>query len=169
MRRESLVPFLPAVLAAVTDGVTVAMVRANQPDYPHRFVVFQIVMFGAALFGAVPSKWVRFTGIALLLAGVLISIAVGLLYLPTFFAFVWVMTRDERPHVHSGPGVGEPPQAAPSQVKPHLHHPIRKRDLAPHQHSGEIGSVTLRLHHDYLDRHAEQPEIVLQAWQMLLQ
>ena len=104
MRRESLVPFLPAVLAAVTDGVTVAMVRANQPDYPHRFVVFQIVMFGAALFGAVPSKWVRFTGIALLLAGVLISIAVGLLYLPTFFAFVWVMTRDERPHVISGPG-----------------------------------------------------------------
>ena len=104
MRRESLVPFLPAVLAAVTDGVTVAMVRANQPDYPHRFVVFQIVMFGAALFGAVPSKWVRFTGIALLLAGVLISIAVGLLYLPTFFAFVWVMTRDERPPVQSGPG-----------------------------------------------------------------
>jgi hypothetical protein len=104
MRRESLVPFLPAVLAAVTDGVTAAVVRANQPDYPHRFVVFQIVMFGAALLAAVPSKWVRFTGIALLLAGVLISIAVGLLYLPTFFAFVWVMTRDERPHVHSGPG-----------------------------------------------------------------
>jgi hypothetical protein len=80
------------------------MVRANQPDYPHRFVVFQIVMFGAALLAAVPSKWVRFTGIALLLAGVLISMAVGLLYLPTFFAFVWVMARDERPPVQSGPG-----------------------------------------------------------------
>ena len=47
MRREAPFPFLPAVLAAVTDAVTAAMVRANQPDYPGRFVVFQIVMFGA--------------------------------------------------------------------------------------------------------------------------
>src|ERR1039458_3339787 len=104
MRRESLVPFLPAVLAAVTDSVTAAMVRANQPDYPGRFIVYQVVLVGAELLAVVPRKWVRFTGIVLLLAGVLISMAVGLLYLPTFFAFVWVMTRDKRPHVHSGPG-----------------------------------------------------------------
>jgi hypothetical protein len=95
MRQESLFPFLPAVLAALTDAVTAAMVRANQPDYPGRFIVFQIVMFGAALLAAVPSKWVRFAGFVLLLAGMFITgVSVGILYLPTFFAVVWVMVRD---------------------------------------------------------------------------
>jgi|ERR1035437_8612011 hypothetical protein len=95
MRQESLFPFLPAVLAALTDAVTAAMVRANQPDYPGRFIVFQIVMFGAALLAAVPSKWVRFAGFVLLLAGMFITgFSVGILYLPTFFAVVWVMVRD---------------------------------------------------------------------------
>jgi cell division protein FtsW (lipid II flippase) len=108
MRRESLIPFLPAALAAVTDVLTAAMVRANQPDLPGRFVVFQFVMFGAALLAAVPSKWVRFVGFVLLLAGMFITgFSVGMFYLPTFFAFVWVMVRDERPPVqpgHEGPG-----------------------------------------------------------------
>jgi hypothetical protein len=95
--REALIPFLPAVLAAVTDAVTAAMVRANQPDYPGRFIVFQIVMFGAALLAAVPSKWVRLVGLVLLLAGVFITgFSVGVFYLPTLFAVVWVMVRDER-------------------------------------------------------------------------
>ena len=107
MRRDSLSPFLPAALAAVTDAVTAAMVRGNQPDYPTGVVVYQVVMVGAALLAAVPNKWVRFVGFVLLLAGVLISMAVGLLYLPTFFAFVWVMTRDDRPSVQSGPGSGQ--------------------------------------------------------------
>jgi hypothetical protein len=102
MRRESLFPFLPAALAAVTDAVTVCVVTANQPDYPARAVVYQVVMFGAALLSAVPKKSARIVGFVLLLAGVFISMAVGLLYLPTFFAAVWVMTRDERPPVQSG-------------------------------------------------------------------
>ena len=106
MRRESLLPFLPAALAALTNAVTAAMVHSGQPEYPGRVVVYQVVMFGAALLAAVPNKWVRTVGLVLLLAGVLISMAVGLLYLPTFFAFVWVMTRDERPPVQSGPGPG---------------------------------------------------------------
>ena len=66
--------------------------------------VYQVVMFGAALLSAVSKKWVRIVGFVLLLAGVLISMAVGLLYLPTVLAFVWVMARDERPPVQSGPG-----------------------------------------------------------------
>ena len=102
MRRESLFPFLPAALAAVTDAVTAMMVRGNQPDYPGRFIVFQVVMLGAALLSALPRKSVRIVGFVLLLAGVFISMAVGLLYLPTFFAAVWVMTRDERPAVQPG-------------------------------------------------------------------
>ena len=65
-----LLPFLPAALALATDAFTAAMVRGNQPDYPGRFIVFQIVMFGAALLAAVPNKWVRFVGFAILLAGV---------------------------------------------------------------------------------------------------
>jgi hypothetical protein len=105
MRREALFPFLPAVLAALTDAVTAAIVHGQQ-EYPGRFVVYQLAMFGAALLAAVPNKWVRFIGFVVLIAGVLISMAVGLLYLPTFFAFVWVMTRDERPPVQSGPGPG---------------------------------------------------------------
>jgi hypothetical protein len=108
MRRESLIPFLPAALTAVTDAVATSTVRANQPDLPGRFIVFQVVMFGAALLAAVPSKWVRFVGFVLLLAGMFITgFSVGMFYLPTFFAFVWVMTRDERPPVQSeqaGPG-----------------------------------------------------------------
>jgi hypothetical protein len=45
-----------AALAALTDGVMAAIVRAIQPDYPGGSIVFQIVMFGAALLAAVPSK-----------------------------------------------------------------------------------------------------------------
>jgi hypothetical protein len=87
MRRESLIPFLPAALAVATDAVTATMVRAHQPDYPGRFIVFQIVMFGAALLAAVPRKWVRFVGFVLLLTGVHISgMSVGMFYLPTLFA-----------------------------------------------------------------------------------
>src|ERR1035437_7707237 len=99
MRREALIPFLPAALAVVTDAVTVCVVTAHQPDYPARAVVYQVVMLGAALLSAVPRKWVRIVGFVLLLAGVFISMAVGLLYLPPFFAAVWVMVRDERPPV----------------------------------------------------------------------
>ena len=103
MRREALIPFLPAVLAALTDVFATATVRANQPDLPGRFIVFQIVMFGAALLAAVPSKWVRLTGFVLLLAGIFITgFSVGMFYLPTFFVFVWVMVRDERPTIQSG-------------------------------------------------------------------
>ena len=47
MRRESLIPFLPAALAVVTAAVTVCVVTAHQPDYPARAVVYQVVMFGA--------------------------------------------------------------------------------------------------------------------------
>jgi hypothetical protein len=102
MRRESLIPFLPAILAVLTNAVTAAMVRPSQPEYPGRFVVYQVAMFGAALLAAVPNKWVRFVGFVILLAGVFISMGAGLLYLPTFFAAVWVMVRDERPAVQSG-------------------------------------------------------------------
>jgi hypothetical protein len=102
MHRQSLLRFLPAVLAALTDAFATSTVRANQPDLPGRFIVFQIVMFGAALLAAVPSKWVRLVGFVLLLAGMFITgFSVGLFYLPTFFAAVWVMTRDERPPVES--------------------------------------------------------------------
>ena len=108
MSRESLIPFLPAALAALTDAFATSTVRANQPDLPGRFIVFQVVMFCAALLAAVPNKWVRFVGFVLLLAEIFITgFSVGMFYLPTFFVFVWVMVRDERPPVqpgHEGPG-----------------------------------------------------------------
>src|ERR1017187_4459226 len=49
MHRESLIPFLPAALAAVTDVLTACVVTAHQPDYPARAVVYQVVMFGTAI------------------------------------------------------------------------------------------------------------------------
>ena len=102
MRRQSLLRFLPAVLAALTDAFATSTVRANQPDLPGRFIVFQVVMFCAALLAAAPNKWVRFVGFVLLLAGMFITgFSVGMFYLPTFFVFVWVMVRDERPPVQS--------------------------------------------------------------------
>jgi hypothetical protein len=89
--------FLPAVLAALADGATTALVRAHQPYYPRRLIVFQIVMFGAALLSAVPSKWARAVGFVVLLAGMaLAGFSVGGLYIPAFFAAVWIMTRDEQ-------------------------------------------------------------------------
>jgi hypothetical protein len=88
----------------LTDVWTAGIVIAHRPYYPAGVVVFQIVMFGAALLSAVPKKWVRIVGFVLLLAGVFVSMAIGLLYVPTFLAAVWVMTRDEPPGVQSGPG-----------------------------------------------------------------
>ena len=56
MRRKSLIPFLPAALAAVTDAVTVCVITTHQPDYPARAVVYQVVMLGAALLSADPKE-----------------------------------------------------------------------------------------------------------------
>ena len=95
MSRESLFPFLPAALAAVSDVLTAGIVVAHQPDYPATVVVYQVVMFGAALLAAVPRKSVQFVGLVTLLAGVAITaLSVGVFYLPTFFAVVWLMVRD---------------------------------------------------------------------------
>ena len=69
MHREALIPFIPAALAALTDAFATATVRSNQPDLPGRFIVFQIVMFGAALLATVPKMWVRIVALQILLAG----------------------------------------------------------------------------------------------------
>jgi hypothetical protein len=99
-----IVRFLPAVLAAVTDVVTGVMVWTNQPDYPGRFIVFQIVMLGAALLAANPRMWVRLVGLPILLAGVFLSGAsVGLFYVPTVLAAGCVMVRDGRRPASSSP------------------------------------------------------------------
>jgi len=112
MSRESLFPFLPAALAAVTGVLTAGIVVAHQPDYPAGVVVYQVLMFGAALLAAVPTKWVRFVAFGMLLAGIAITaLSVGVFYLPTFFAVVWLMVRDgptpvqpgqDRPEIEDG-------------------------------------------------------------------
>ena len=82
---RSLFPFLPAVLAAVANIVVTAVVRSSPPESPVRFVVYQIVMFGAALLAAIPNKRVRFVGFVLLLAGMSITgFSVALFYIPAF-------------------------------------------------------------------------------------
>lgn len=107
MRRESLFPFLPAVLAAVASIAATAMVRSSPPENLGRFAVFQFVMFGAALLAAISNKWVRFASFVLVLAGMTITgFSVGTLYVPAFLAVVWLMVRDVPPSVQSGPGPG---------------------------------------------------------------
>jgi cell division protein FtsW (lipid II flippase) len=73
MSRESLFPFLPAALAAVTDVLTAGIVVAHQPDYPAEVAVYQVLMLGAALLAAVPTKWAWFAAFGILMAGVAIS------------------------------------------------------------------------------------------------
>ena len=58
------------------------------------------------------------------------------------------------------------PESITHQLEPDHHHAIRKFHLVSDQHPDQIGSVTIRLHDDYLDRYADQPEVVSQAWQM---
>jgi hypothetical protein len=80
MSRESLFPFLPAALAAVTDVLTAGIVIAHQPDYPAGVVVYQVVMFGAALLAAVPTKWARFVAFGMLAGLSITALSVGVFY-----------------------------------------------------------------------------------------
>jgi hypothetical protein len=86
--------YIPAALALVTDIFTTVLVRAHQPEYPFRFVVFQVVMFGAALLCIAAKMWVRLLGFCVLLAGALISgFSVGMFYYPSVFAAGWIALR----------------------------------------------------------------------------
>ena len=94
---EEILPFLPAALAAVTDGLTAWIVFAHQPDYPEPLVVYQVAMVLAALLSAVPKMGVRFVAFMLLMAGVVTVMSVGLLYLPTALTALWIMVREGKP------------------------------------------------------------------------
>jgi hypothetical protein len=84
--------FFPAVLAALTDLGTAALVRSNQPDYPPRFLIFQCVMFGLALILATRYRWLWVVAFVLLIGGVILGAAsVGFCYIPTVAAAGWVM------------------------------------------------------------------------------
>lgn len=86
--------FLPAIIAAITDVVAAMSVRSHQPDYPFRFLIYQVVMIGLALLMALPVRWVWLVAFLLLIAGVLVAAAsVGYLYVPTLIAAGWVMVR----------------------------------------------------------------------------
>jgi hypothetical protein len=71
-------------------------VWSQQPDYPVRFLVFQLAMFGLAFLMAAPSNYraVRNFAFSLLIFGVLVtSFSVGLFYIPTVAMAAWVMVR----------------------------------------------------------------------------
>jgi hypothetical protein len=65
----------------------------------------------------------------------------------------------------------DPPSKTKSkthQSEPDPHHSIGKRYLVPCQQPNQIRSITLRLHDDQLDCHADEPEIVLYVSQVPL-
>src|ERR1041384_7949596 len=87
-------PFLPAIAAVITDAVASALVISNQPDYPLRFVIFQLLVIGLALLLAVPYRWMWLLAFVLLIGCVIVaSASVGILYVPTVALSGWVMVR----------------------------------------------------------------------------
>jgi hypothetical protein len=91
--------FVPAILAAVTDGITAVIVGTTQP-YPCRLVAFQVVMLVAALLVAAPIRWMRFFALVPLHAGVLLAgFSVGFLYIPTVISAWWVAFQRHRDSV----------------------------------------------------------------------
>lgn len=88
--------YLPAAVAALTDMATAWMVVTNQPDYPIRAVMLQLLMFLAALLIAIPNKAIRVLAILVLVIGMAFAIAsIGLFYIPTIFAAGWVLVRSQ--------------------------------------------------------------------------
>jgi multisubunit Na+/H+ antiporter MnhF subunit len=91
--------FLPALLAALTDFGVAFYVRAIQPNYPDRVVIFQVFMFAAALLVAVPDRWARATAFTLLGVGVWITgFSVGVFYIPTVVVAAWAVSREPAGH-----------------------------------------------------------------------
>jgi hypothetical protein len=85
---------LPAVFAVLTNLVAAVYVRQSQANYPIQFVIFQIVIAGAALLVAAPQSWVRMAAFLVLLGGVLLTgMSVGMLYIPTLGVTMWLMAR----------------------------------------------------------------------------
>ena len=86
--------FLPAVLAVITDLGTSVFVQHHQSEYPIPFVAFQIAMAAAALLVAARPRWMWEMALLVLLGGVyLAGMSVGLFYIPTFAAAIWVGAR----------------------------------------------------------------------------
>lgn len=89
-----LLPFVPAIVAAVTDAATAVFVLIHQRNLPGRFIFFEIVMLGAALMFAPRFRWAWIVAFAVLLGGMLLaSMTVGIFYAPTAIAAGWVMAR----------------------------------------------------------------------------
>jgi hypothetical protein len=94
--------FLPSAIAAVTDVVAGFIVVNHQPDYPLRFLIFQVAMLGLALRLAAPYHLLWMTAFVLLIVGVFLTgFTVAFLYIPTVVEAGLVMTW-RWAHVHTG-------------------------------------------------------------------
>ena len=69
--------FAPAIIAGITDMATTVIVLRNQPDYPFRFVVFQVCMFGLALLLATRYRLLWVIAFGVLMCGVVLGGGVG--------------------------------------------------------------------------------------------
>lgn len=89
-----LFPFLPAIVAAVTDVVAAVVVQAYQHDLPGRFLIFEVAMFGLALLLATRHRGVWTVAFILLIGGVFLAAAsAGIFYVPTVIVAGCVMAR----------------------------------------------------------------------------
>jgi hypothetical protein len=81
--------YLPAIFVVVTNLGTGIWVRQHQPDYPLKFMVFQLAMLGLCLLLATRPLWLWISAVMLLCCGVLLTgFSVGLFYAPTVLAAV---------------------------------------------------------------------------------
>jgi hypothetical protein len=80
----SVLPYLPTVIATVTNVGTGIYVSTGQPVYPLPFVIFQVAMTGISLLTATPYRSLWSLAFVLLIGGVLLTgFSVGFFYLPT--------------------------------------------------------------------------------------
>jgi hypothetical protein len=87
-------PFLPAIIAAATDLVTLVIVLSLPQEYPLRVVTYQLAMFGLALLLATSYRWMWVASFSLLIVGVVLAgFSIGMFYIPTVVAAGWVMVR----------------------------------------------------------------------------
>jgi hypothetical protein len=80
----SVLTYLPALVATITNVGTGIYVSTHQPDYPLPFVIFQLAMTGISLLIATPHRSLWAAAFVLLIGGVLLTgFSVGFFYLPT--------------------------------------------------------------------------------------
>jgi hypothetical protein len=85
--------YVPLLVAVVNTLVVAAIVRGNQPHYSVFLMCAQaLIVFSSALI-ILMSRLLNAVGLACVWAGMMLTFSAMLLYIPTFAAVIWTLTR----------------------------------------------------------------------------